>query len=469
MTRRGSYRLLRGASNRTSTGIEGDRGPDAGDGPCVSRDSFHRASSTIGSVKPLGLLGLLLMTACATPRATPIRPDREALIAKAARAEAALRERFLSREGILVYRRSLDRPPDLETGPYGDLADAACWGGYLLGAEALRFASDPTPEARATLDRVLSGVELIARATGVPGLLSRTVDHGVPSHGLAGRGGVWRPVADPTLRTLGYVYRGDASKDQYAGVLFGLGCVIRHVTDPGLRRRAGRIAVEIASHLESGGLAIRDADGRVTTHGALPARLLGIPLSVNASLVLCAFRLSAEAGGPPEHRARYQALVADGWARAASHAKVAVLGKTNRNNDHMAAAPLYHLAALETDPKVRELYVRGLVRIAVGVAGEGNALFLGLAMESAGARRAWREEAWTSLMLFPEDRITGDFQPDADSAGPIRIDRRPPSSFYWRSDPYDPGRPLSGRRARREYSPCDFLVAYRLLFAHGAP
>ncbi|MHC4862393.1 MAG: hypothetical protein ACYTDY_20155, partial [Planctomycetota bacterium] len=233
-----------------------------------------------------------------------------------------------------------------------------------------------------------------------------------------------------------------------------------------LRQRAGRLLVDVAAHLERGGLAITDRDGKITTFGDLSSRFLGLPLAANASVALAAFRLSALAGGPPEHAARYEDLVRRGYARSASYAKVTLLDVANRSNELMATAGLYHLAALESDPEVRGLYARGLARVAAGVRGEGNALFLGYHLATSGLDPTLAEEACRSLMLLPVVPEDWPERIPATIVGVVPHDLRPDTALVWRSDPRKAARKPRSERTR-EYAPVDYLVAYWLLRAHG--
>lgn len=406
----------------------------------------------------LALTGLLPAGCSSPPHPTASATGAE-LAAKAVTAERAIADRFLSPEGLLVYRRRIDSPPDLVNGPYGNLADGACWSGYFLGAEVLRLKATGTREAHASVERVLSGVELLFDVTGAPGLLARTFDRNVPPEILAGINGEWRQGSVP-----GYVYRGDVSKDQYAGILFGLGCVLRHSPDPVQRRRAGDLVTAVAERIAIGGPTIRDADGEPTTYGDLAARRLGVPIAADAVLPLTALLLSVHAGGPPAHAERYRALVGDGWARAASFAKVAVFGKTNRNNDHMALAGLYHLVALEEEPEVRELYRRGVSRVARAVRGEGNAFFLGIHLATEGHEESDLRECVSALAMLPVTGRPGRRPGPEGVDGVVPIDMRKPTAFEWRSDPYRLAPP---EEPRSQYAPIDFLAAYWLLRAHG--
>jgi hypothetical protein len=386
--------------------------------------------------------------------------DPAALAEKSALAEHLVGERFLSPEGLLVYRRRAGEPSGPPRPPYGNLADSACWGGYYLGAEALRYAATGDRAAAERLDRVLSGMELLEAVTGKPGLFARCADRGLSPETAAARGGRWRPAALP-----GWHYRGDVSKDQYAGVLFGLGCVLRFGGEAH-RSRAGRLLTAIADHLGSGEVAIRNADGEVTTHGKLADRYLGIPVAVNAAVALAAFRLSAAAGNAT-HTQRYRELVDRGYARSASFAKVSVLGKTNRNNDHMATAGLYHLFSLENDPEVRELYRRGLARVARAARGEENAWFLGLFLACSGPDPDLLREARSALARMPLRRVSGPLDLRGKLDGVVPIELRAATAFQWRSDPYRLVKDPEGIRPRYEYAPVDLLVAYWLLRAHG--
>lgn len=411
----------------------------------------------------LAMAILVTALACAS-RPIPTVPTSAPgdLAARARRAGELIRSRFLSPEGILVYRRSVDSPPNLESGPYGNLADGACWSGYYLGACALRFAAEQSAEAEADLDRALAGVESLFEATGQPGLLCRSIDRNLTDEQFSARSGEWRPAALP-----GYHYRGDVSKDQIAGVLFGLGCVVYHCGTREYLLRARRLLEALADRLDAADLGITDAGGRVTSHGDLSPRYLGFPVAANAAVVLAAFRLSAAAGGPPRHLERYRELVEDGYARDASHAAVRVFGKTNRNNDHMATGCLYPLFMLEDELDIRELYRRGLARVARPAREEGNAWFLGLSMAASGTDPDLVAIALDALLRLPLEKRSGPVDLRGKVRGPVPVELRPATAFVWRSDPYRLVKDPDGIRPVRDYAPLDYYAAYWLLRAHG--
>lgn len=404
----------------------------------------------------------LLLAACASPPqgAVPL-PDPAALAEKADRAELLVAERFQAQEGFLVYRRPADAGPCRP--PYGDLADTACWTGWLLGAEALRHALEGAPASRAALDRALAGLEALHAATGIPGLLPRTLDRDVPREDLARRGGEWRPGTAP-----GTVYRADVSRDQYAGAVFGLGCVLRLVRDPDFRRRAGALAVAIAARLRDGGFAIRGPDGEVTPDGELPVRVLGFPVSANATLLLAVCRLAAVAEPEGEWPALYADLVDRGLPRAASFAEVRVLGYAKLSNQLMSAGGLFHLHALEEDPAAREQYRRGLARIAAGAEGEENALFEALAMAAEGPRPDRLAALLDVLARTPIEKVTGPVDLRDEGSGVVPVEDRVATAFLWRSDPRLRVRDPEGRKPPVAYAPVDFLVACRLARALSA-
>ncbi|MBI4577816.1 MAG: hypothetical protein HY722_16265 [Planctomycetes bacterium] len=424
-------------------------------------------------------LAMVQASACATG-ALPADLQRHArpeyrippglgLAEKARLFEERLARRFLSSEGVLIYRRPSAAPDALAGAPYGDLADAAAWTGALLAAEAYRAGLRGDPEALGRVGHVLSGVECLLAVTGVRGLLARTVDP-APHPGAE-----WHRGAAPHE---GLWWRGDVSRDQYAGVVFGLGAVLETVGDPALRARAGEAAAAMADHLLDHGLAIVDVDGERTTHGDLRGRILGLPIGVNALIDLAVLRVAWEGTGREPYRRAYRRLVCRGYPRIAWWMKVQAFGRTNPSNDVMGFHALAVLLPREEDPEVRGDYGAALERAWSFVGEEGNALFAAVYVAARGldAARA-AASARETLRLFPLDRrafevdLRGardiprsfwrDRKGEAQASVALPVNLRGASSYQWKSSPYAL-RAAPGARGELEYSGVDYLAAYWL-------
>jgi hypothetical protein len=402
------------------------------------------------------------------------RPSAMSLAEKAAWFEADL-ERFLSPDGLLLYRQQSDG-----VRRYGSHADACAWTGVLLGAEALRHAVEPGEAVRARVDALVGGLELLHEVTGVPGLLARTA---VPRAALAAEPfvetGVWY---DGSAARPDYRFKGDVSKDQYCGAVFGLHLAYRHVRDEGLRARVRALATAFADHILENDFQLIDPDGEPTRFGNLDARIYLMPVGINALTVLSIVRLAAWTSGEEKYHAAYQALVEDGWPEVTYWSKLQVLGLTGYSNDNMSFLLYYTLLCLEDDPAVRRCYRAALERTWWYVEREGNAFFNLIAATFGEGDELALADARRNLEVFPLDRRTLSYdlcndpritrawlpnrkgEPCADA--PLPLHCRRPSSFIWKTDPYVLLK-IEEPEGAQVYSGVDYLVAYWLGRHHG--
>ena len=249
-----------------------------------------RVSGTtmIHSSRTLLAIGLVTACACAGCGGLPIAWERWDLPEVDANTPSVLRERVriwerqlyehhLSEEGLLLYRTPTIADP--ATGRRLDLADQACWSGYLLAGLAFKVACDADPVDLERLRLVVSGMRLLHDVTGTPGLIARCVLPESMVDVLAHHREEWS--ADH--RGNGYCFRGNVSKDQYAGYVLGLTAAAILVGDREIRADCVEIIENIARHLHAGGLRIRDGEGKVTRFGDLRGRILGVPIGVNSN------------------------------------------------------------------------------------------------------------------------------------------------------------------------------------------
>ncbi len=400
--------------------------------------------------------------------------------------EEHLVSRHLSPEGLLIYRR-YDEPFDAENPrSYGNLADVPIWSGALLAAVSFKYAQTHAPEDLKLVHRVLDGLALLDDVTGKPGLLARSCaptqepfEHEQARHEA-------RAGAPPYEK---YRYRGDVSKDQYFGVLFGYSVLITAI-DPEwkefqeLKQRAAPYVKSIADHIWSNDLCITDIDGEVTTFGELSGYMFGIPIGPNASLSLLSQKVAYAYTGEEEYQDRYLTLVKEKYPEATWLNKFQIFGRTNHSNDVMATMGLYSLKHLEDDDRLIAIYQKSYRRLWKLVLHEGNLFFNGAyhAICSEPFPEAVRDDLKYSLELFPDDlkmvevdwrehpKITpGLFN---ERKGKLRnthalpLHMRKISSFIWKSSPFAVlGN--EGEKGGRTVSGVDFLLAYWLFRHHG--
>ncbi len=403
--------------------------------------------------------------------ASAVAPDP--LAEKAAAFHAALHARHVSPEGFVLYRvdlRSIER--QLESGAYPENADGPTFTGLFAGAAGARAeATGGTAREIALADATLAlrGIEIQTAVTGTPGLLARTVRRTPPNDRARGK---WFPGAGEFA---GWYWRGNVSLDQYAnGLVPAIGLCRRLFPE-----RARALAVGAADHLLAHDFHLTDPDGQPTRFGDLSWRS-GYGLNSIAQLTSYAlFSLAAELDPDPRYREwrdrlrdRYRVV-----ARART-TNLRVLGITNHSNDLMAFN-LYRVlvpVARETgDPAFADLR-HGLWRSWLRVRDDGNA-YLDLVfceLEPGACDPAVLARARALLAAFPletrklskhddvaelEARVIPGRKWKVLAREIVPIEKRPASSFEWKSSPY---RLARSAHPHTEYTGLDYLVAYWL-------
>lgn len=444
----------------------------------------------------VGLRGLLGVALCgchlahrpdtpAVPWQDP-SPPRLSLSQKAERYQQDLEARFLSPEGVVRYELRLDHPGEAF---YGDRSDGPFHTGMYLASQALRWHVTREPGARAQALLALRGLGILHDVTGSRGLFARfvtplgTVPLDAPSRGR------WRPSRPhPELE-----WKGDVSKDQYAGIAAGLGVALwAFADDTEVLAQVARLAGAIADHLGEHDLSLVDVTGAQTTYGDLSPYVFGFPVGVNALIALSLARTASIATGEARHLALYRRVgLKEGGIRAAYWFHVSFALKPSRVNDNMAYLSLLPLLLLEDDPALLGRFAGGEARAWQTFSREHNAFFAGVhvlarARSGDGARRDVHEArvaAREALLEYPDRKVEGpvdltregfDFPrrwlpdkhgfPRSRTALPLYLRAR--SSSYWVSDPYRLVADLE-KTGNRELSGEDYLLAYWLARAQG--
>ncbi|MEE8142024.1 MAG: hypothetical protein V3T77_02885, partial [Planctomycetota bacterium] len=328
----------------------------------------------------LGILVLVVLCSCAGRPILWQRWDLPApgvdsplrLYTRMQALEERLHRDHLSPEGLLLYR--IPSEPHPEAGTRLDLADQACWSGYLLAALSFQYACEPSRELLHTIRRVCRGLGLLHDVTGTPGLLARCVLPVELAPLVQHHPEDWHSsTTHPEL-----AWRGDVSKDQYSGYVFGWCAALLLIQDTEVQATGQRVLRDVAHHLEAGGLRIRDGAGRVTTFGDLRGRIYGVPIGVNSVLSLAMLRSAAQFAPDSVLAATV------GWRTPELLATLEPLhfelfGIRNYNNDLMAAVGLATLALLPNSVDLRRPLRKVLRGFLSAFRGEGNAFFVSLA------------------------------------------------------------------------------------------
>ncbi len=409
----------------------------------------------------------------------PAPADVDPLAEKAGQFRAALVERHISPEGVVLYKIDLDRLPEARSGGrYPSVSDTPMFNGIWAATSCLRASLVRGPEREEALHdagHALAGLELLMGVTGRRGLLARLVRHADAPREASEARQKWYPGASGYEN---YRWRGEVSVDQYASGLLVAVWECREF----FPARSRELVTAFADHLLAHDLEITDADGARTRFGDLSPRSGYGWNSIAQLTAYASFALAAELGSNPAHARERDRLRDERRVVARSRTTNVRIGAiTNHSNDLMAWSLLRVLVPLarETgDPALVDL--RHAMYLAwFRVRNDGNALFAGLfcQLDPEACDRAALEQARALLARFPLDKqlrgpdprvaslprrlIPGrKWRPLARDLVPIEL--RTPSSYEWKSSPY---RVDGTAHPGKEYTGLDYLSAYWVLRA----
>jgi uncharacterized protein (TIGR03437 family) len=146
---------------------------------------------------------------------------------------------------------------------YTRCGDSAIWTGHYLAAEAFRYQVTQSPAALANVKQAIAGIKSLLDVTGT-NLLARCL---VPLTSPYATGIQSEEAANGiyTNSTAGYFWVGNTSRDQYMGVIFGLGVAYDMVNDAGVQSSISQIATRLIQFLEGHAWTIVMPDGSVST------------------------------------------------------------------------------------------------------------------------------------------------------------------------------------------------------------
>lgn len=306
-------------------------------------------------------------------------------------------------EGLLAYEHlQQDGPEGLSHAPL-NLSDAAIWTGCYLGAQACRWHATRDPDALQQVGRLLAGVDGLTRVAGLRGRLCRGFGRLLPGrpHGDRVRSSKSMP---------GYHFLDDVSRDQLAGVVLGLGLVLRYVADvPDVQEKARDVLAHLAGRLDSDRMWLRTADGTKAKFGELRCDVEHLSFVRNGPLAALGYApfatISAFDTGK-YWRDRMSVLDKDGWPEALAEQHTWLDAQMSMTNVNMIHLGLLSIALFGND-KARHNARRGLWSLRKATRGWWNAGYCACQL-LAGQKRAEQEildEARVVLHVMTEDEI----------------------------------------------------------------
>ena len=388
----------------------------------------------------------------------------------------------ISPEGLLIYDTDVNFEPTdpndpnyKDKYPYFMKGDSPFMGGLNLAMLGYRYNKTADKETLNTILKCLNGYMMLGKSTGIPGLWVRDI---VPKQ-------TFRPV-NPLIETWikspkydNYYIRLDVSRDQYHGILFGLGVLYKTVYDPRVRSICCELIEECADFLIANDYRIIDLNGSPTKHnmmfswyGPFPVRTGAAALAI-IKLAMC---MTMKRKYIDEYNRLCSFPMMYDFAATRGFYDLMWFNKVNCNNQNMSMMSLYVLASYETDPKLKSKYIEAIYRQSLFTDKFTNPFWMFMQMETANLDNKEDRiyDCKKMLELFPDSKIRIAYDhtnrtdikttyfnnrfniPTAKTALPSNFIL---SGFLWTNDT----RVLINQpESTIRYSPIDFLLAYWL-------
>ncbi len=146
---------------------------------------------------------------------------------------------------------------------YTRCGDSALWTGHFLAAEAFRYKVTRAPEALDNVKWSIAGIQGLTDVTGT-NLLARCL---VPLDSPFADG-IRNEEASNGIYTnssAGYIWVGNTSRDEYSGVIFGLGVAYDMVDDADVRNSIVPLVTRLIDFLRGHNWTVVMPDGKVST------------------------------------------------------------------------------------------------------------------------------------------------------------------------------------------------------------
>src|ERR1700730_15107661 len=155
-----------------------------------------------------------------------------------------------------------DSPTSRQIVNYTRCGDSAIWTGHSRAAESFRYCVTHSPDALANARRAFTGIQYLVDVTG-NNVLARCLipDDSPYAQGIQSEeahNGIYRSAP-------GNFWVGNTSRDQYSGVIFGLGVAYDLIDDQPLRSSIAGVITRLVQFLKDHGWIVVLPDGTATT------------------------------------------------------------------------------------------------------------------------------------------------------------------------------------------------------------
>lgn len=148
---------------------------------------------------------------------------------------------------------------------YTRAGDSAIWTGHYLAAEAFRYRVSGSPDALSAVWTALWGIRSLLDVTGTDVLARCIVPVDSPYAAAIQQHESGHGIFFGTLEDRSYFWIGNTSRDQYSGVMFGLGVAHDLIDDADVRAFIRDVVTRILRYLHRHGWNVIMPDGSIST------------------------------------------------------------------------------------------------------------------------------------------------------------------------------------------------------------
>jgi hypothetical protein len=183
--------------------------------------------------------------------------------AEAIRISARIREQHMP---YLTIMDPLFASPESDTlVSYSRAGDSAIWTGHYLAAEAFRYRVTRNPDALDNATATIAGIRGLLDITGDDTLARVAIPSDSPYGSDIQRDEGGHGVFQGRLHGRDHFWIGNTTRDQYSGVMFGLGVALEMMSDTALKSDIIDLISRITSYLLDHFWTVRMPDGKIST------------------------------------------------------------------------------------------------------------------------------------------------------------------------------------------------------------
>jgi uncharacterized protein (TIGR03437 family) len=340
---------------------------------------------------------------------------------------------------------------------YTRCGDSAIWTGHYLAAEAFRYNVTHSPDALDDVKKATSAIKSLVDVTAV-NLLARCA---IPMSSPFAAGIQSEEASNGifTNNSAAEVWVGNTSRDQYLGVMFGLGVAYDMVDDAGVQSTVRDVVTRLVDFLSGHGWTVVMPNGSVSTSFAL-----------RGDQVLGLLQLARHVN-PDHFSTAYDIQRVLRVAEVTIPVGLEVLDDGSYFKFNLDYINFYNLIRLESS-SAKSIYKSGYDIVRSHTASHRNAFFNMIDRALNGADATRDAETATLLqqwLLRPKRDKSVDLHGTVPVCGdqacqPVPVALRPPTDFLWQRNPFQL---TGGGSGLVESAGIDYILPYWMARYYG--